>query len=69
MKNKQPKKEEKPREPKPQEVLVQEFLVKYNELCKEYGYQINTNPAFKLRDDGTWSIVLQSGVGLLPKDN
>ena len=44
------------------------FIKAYNDLCTKHGYQVQTNPAFKMRDDGTWSIVLQSGVGRLANE-
>jgi len=46
---------------------AQEFVEKYNKLVQETGYQILSNPAFKMRDDGTWSIVLQTQVAEIPK--
>lgn len=48
---------------------AQEFVEKYNKLVEEYGYQLMTVPAFKLRDDGTWSVVMQTQVAELPKEN
>jgi len=45
----------------------QGFIKAYDKLCKEYGYQIVVQPAFRSRDDGTWSIVQQSSVGKLPE--
>ena len=52
---------------KTEQELVQEFVKEYEELCEKFGFQISVNPAFKARDDGTWSVVLQSGVGKLSK--
>ena len=46
----------------------QEFMEKYNALCEEYGFMINVIPTFKARDDGTWSVVLQTGLQPLNKD-
>jgi len=46
----------------------QEFMEKYNELCEEYGFMIAVEPAFRARDDGTWSVVLQTSLQLLRKD-
>jgi len=37
----------------------QDFVKAYDELCKEYGYQLVPQPVFKGRDDGTWSVILQ----------
>lgn len=45
----------------------QKFMDEYSSLCEKYGLMINVNPAFKSRDDGTWSVVLQVSVGKLPK--
>lgn len=49
--------------------LAQQFIEEYRALCEKHGYQINVNPAFKMRDDGTYSIVLQTSVGKLPEQN
>ena len=54
---------------KTEQQLAEEFLKEYNELCKVHGYRVVTNPAFQARDDGTWSIVMQTSVGKLPKTN
>lgn len=43
------------------------FVKKYNELVEKYGYQILSNPAFRMRDDGTWSVVMQTQVAKLPE--
>lgn len=47
---------------------AQDFLTEYNNLCRKHGFQIITNPAFRSRDDGTFSVVLQAGVGRLPNE-
>ena len=47
--------------------LAQAFINDYEKLCEKYGFQLIITPAFKARDDGTWSVVLQSSVGKLPK--
>lgn len=44
------------------------FVREYQTLCEKHGFQINVNPAFKSRDDGTYSVVLQTGIGELPKE-
>ena len=46
---------------------VETFAKEYDSLCKEHGLQIIVNPAFKARDDSTFSIVLQHSIGKLPK--
>ena len=56
-------------EPKSEQELAKQFTKEYMELCERFGFQITVNPAFKSRDDGTWSIVLQGGVGKLAKAN
>lgn len=45
---------------------AQAFINEYQELCKKHGFQIIVVPAYKSRDDGTWSTVLQTSVGKLP---
>jgi len=60
MKNNQPK-------PKTDEQLLREFFKEYQALCEKHQAQIVVTPAFKARDDGSWSVVLQSSVGKLPK--
>jgi len=42
------------------------FIKEYTELCEKHGYQIVVTPAYKSRDDGTFSTVLQTSVGKLP---
>lgn len=53
--------------PKTEEELAQDFVKAYEELCQKHGYQVIVTPAFKARDDGTWSVVQQASVGKLPK--
>ena len=47
---------------------AREFAQAYEELCKKHGYQIVVVPAYKARDDGTWSLVMQASVGKLPEE-
>lgn len=54
--------------PKTEQELMQEFVEKYQELCEGYKFQIVVNPAFKARDDGTFSVVLQTSVGKMPRE-
>ena len=54
-------------QPKTDEQLAQDFIKAYSKLCEEHGYQIVVTPAWKARDDGTFSLVQQSAVGKLPK--
>ena len=53
--------------PKTETELAQLFIKEYSELCEKHNFQIVVNPAFKARDDGTFSVVLQTSVGKLPK--
>ncbi len=53
--------------PKTEQERMREFLKEYNALCEKLGFRIVVNPAFQARDDGTWSVVLQTSVGKLPK--
>lgn len=45
----------------------QDFIKEYEALCERTGFRINVNPAFVARDDGSFSIVLQTSVGKMPK--
>ncbi len=51
--------------PKTEQQLVKEYLDKYKKLCEEYKLQISVTPAFKNRDDSTWSVILQTNVAKL----
>ena len=46
---------------------VQEWNTKRMALDEEYGLHLVVSPAWKARDDGTFSLVQQSSVGKLPK--
>lgn len=46
---------------------AQNFVKEYQELCEKHGYQIVVSPAWRARDDGTFSLILQSSVGKFPK--
>ena len=52
---------------KTEQERMKEFFAKYEKLCEEEGFSIVVNPAFQARDDSTWSVVLQTSVGRLPK--
>ena len=39
------------------------FLAEYQDLCKKHKFNLVVTPAFKARDDNTWSVVLQTSVG------
>ena len=53
--------------PQSETALAESFFKEYQELCNRHNFQIVVNPAFKSRDDGTFSVVLQVSVGRLPK--
>ena len=52
---------------KSEQTLMQEFVDKYQKLCEEYKLQIVVMPVFISRDDGTFSVKLNSSIGKLPK--
>ena len=41
------------------------FAREYQSLCEKTGFKIVVNPAWMSRDDGTYSVVLQTSVGKL----
>ena len=45
----------------------EDFVKKYQALCEEYQMQIVVQPSYKNRDDGSWSTVLTTSIGKLPK--
>jgi len=49
------------------EQKAQGFIKEYSELCEKHGYQIVVSPAWKARDDGTFSLIQQRSIGKLPK--
>ena len=53
-------------QPKTEQQRADEFIKEYQELCEKHGFQIVVVPAWKARDDGTFSLVQQSSVGRLP---
>jgi len=55
-------------EEKSERDLMQEFIEKYQALCEEYKLQIVVTPAYKSRDDGTFSTVLQTSIGKMPQN-
>ena len=44
---------------------AEEFAKEYQSLCEKTGFKIVVNPAWMSRDDGTYSVVLQTSVGKL----
>ena len=63
MKKVQPK----PTEQQKAQEKMQSFVKDIEAVYEKHGLQLVTNPAFKIRDDGTYSIVLQQSIGQLPK--
>lgn len=47
---------------------MEAFVEKYQALCEEYKLQIVVTPAYKSRDDGTFSTVLQTSIGKMPQN-
>ena len=45
----------------------QEFAKAYQKLCEEFNYRVVSTPVWMARDDGSFSLVLQSSVGELEK--
>ena len=45
---------------------AKEFSKEYQKLCDKYQFRIVVTPVFKARDDGTWSVILQTSIGKLP---
>jgi hypothetical protein len=43
------------------------FLAEYEALCHKFGVDHAASPAFIMRDDGTYSIVIQWLITPLPK--
>jgi len=43
----------------------QEFAKAYQKLCEEFGYRVTVTPVWMARDDGSFSLVLQTSVGKL----
>jgi len=54
-------------EPKTEKQLVDEFVKDYESICEKHQMRIVTTPVYKARDDNTFSLVLQTSVGKLPK--
>jgi hypothetical protein len=52
-----------------EEDAAKKFVGEYQVLCKKHGFQLVVVPTFKPRDDGTFSVVLQTSIGKLPAEN
>tara|TARA_R110000868_G_scaffold25972_5_gene100626 strand:+ start:344 stop:538 length:195 start_codon:yes stop_codon:yes gene_type:complete len=59
---------EKKTEEKSEQELVQDFINEYNELTQKHGLQIVVVPAWKARDDGTFSLIQQNSIGKIAKN-
>ena len=46
---------------------AQDFVDKYNALVAETGFRISFAPTWIARDDGTWSMQIQTSVAQAPK--
>ena len=46
---------------------AEQFVKEYQALCEKHQMQIVIVPQYKARDDGTFSTILASSVGRLPK--
>lgn len=55
-------------ESKTEQQLAQNFVKDYEALCEKHQLRIVTTPAFRARDDGTFSLILTNAVGKLPKE-
>lgn len=51
-----------------EEFTAKDFAEAYQTLCEKYGYRIVVSPAYIVRDDGTFSTVLQYNIGEMPKN-
>ena len=47
---------------------AEDFVQAYQALCEEYQMQIVVQPSYRSRDDGTFSTILTTSVGKLPKN-
>ncbi len=46
---------------------AQDFATAYQKLCEEMRFRVVVTPVWLNRDDGTWSMQLQTSVGELPQ--
>jgi hypothetical protein len=46
---------------------AKDFEKEYKELCDRTGFQIVVNPAFVSTNHGSFEVVLQAGIGKMPK--
>lgn len=59
--------EEKPAEEK-KELTPDNFVKEYNEICQKYQMEFVNRPVWILRDDGTWSLRIESTIKKYPID-
>ena len=52
-------------EQKTDEQRAKDFVRGYEELCDKHQMRVVSNPLLKLRDDGTYSLIVQNGVDKL----
>jgi len=43
-------------------LTAEDFVKAYNQLCEKYKFRLSATPIWKLRDDGTFSLIIQYGV-------
>ena len=55
--------------PKTEQELTNEFVEEYKKLCDKHRFNLVAVPAYKARDDGTFSTVIQLSVGRMAVDN
>ena len=51
---------------KNEQELANDFIAEYQALCDKHGFNLVVTPAWKARDDGTFSLVQQTSVGRQP---
>lgn len=55
--------------PKTEQELTNAFVEEYKALCDKHRFNLVAVPAYKARDDGTFSTVIQLSVGRTAVDN
>lgn len=56
-----------PSKTKSETELVKEFIKDIEAVYEKHQMRLVNTPVFKLRDDGTFSVVVQTSAGKLPK--
>ena len=49
------------------EFKAEDFAKAYQKLCEQMGFRIVVTPVWVARDDGTFSLLLQTSIGKLPQ--